>query len=191
MTAVPSDSMLHFYRGEGTDHRGRTVAQIVQKSDRWLEQTHDYIQWLFPLYAPSRFNPHAPLLTEDICVAFTDSSHADSKLIQQNFAAAIYRMLVFYGYSVSPLTPNELSPTGEWADKAANWLTDGNHNFLRITRMLRCMCLLGRASLAQSWYRILDAAAKSHPNTVSQRTLGFWNEAVTLGRAKDAEMQPT
>lgn len=122
-------------------------------------------------------------------MVFADSSHPESKIIQQNFSAAIYRMLVFYGYSISPLTPNEISPSGEWADKAANWLSDGNHNFMRITRMLRCMCLLGRAPLAQSWYRILKAAAKAHPQTVSSRTLGFWNEAVVLGVAKDVEMR--
>lgn len=182
-----TSALLLFYNENGTDHRGRMLSQIVRKSDRWLEETHDYIQWLFPLYAPSQFNPDAPLLTEDVCVAFNDSSRPDSKILQQNFSAAIYRMLVFYGYSVSPLAPNDVSPTGEWRDKSANWLTDGNHNFMRITRMLRCMCLLGRAPLAQSWHHSLNALAKVHPKTVSSRTLGFWNEAITLGEVRDLD----
>lgn len=58
------DTFLDFYLGTGTDHRGRTLWQIVQKSDAWIEETHDYIQWLFPLSEPSQFNPHAPILTE-------------------------------------------------------------------------------------------------------------------------------
>ena len=62
-TTGNADLILDFYRSTGTDHRGRTLSQIPQKSDRWLEETHDYIQWLFPLYVRSKFNPHAPLLT--------------------------------------------------------------------------------------------------------------------------------
>src|ERR1035441_1226666 len=128
------DLILNFYRGTGVDHRGRTLSTIIQKSDRWLEETHDYIQWLFPLYARSQFNPHVPLLTDELREAFTNPAGVDYPILQQNFSHAVYRMLIFYGYSFSPLAPDVVSPTGEWADKAQNWLTDGNHNFMRITR---------------------------------------------------------
>lgn len=134
-----NDPLVNFYRGISTDHRGRMLSQVIQKSDRWLEETHDYIQWLFPLYVRSKFNPNAPLLTDEIREAFTNPAGADYLTLQQSFSQAIYRMLIFYGYSFSPLAPDVVSPTGEWADKSQNWLTDGNHNFMRITRMLRSM----------------------------------------------------
>jgi hypothetical protein len=140
--------ILHFYRGSGTDHRGRRLSQILQKSDRWLEETHDYIQWLFPLYV---------------------------------------RMLIFYGYSFSPLAADVVSPIGEWADKAENWLTDGNHNFMRITRMLRSMMLLGRQELARSFHSVLVAAARAHPKIISKRTLSFWDEAISISLTSSAE----
>lgn len=136
MTLSESQLFLDFHLGTGADHRGRTLSQIIQKSDRWLEETHDYIQWLFPLYVCSQFNPDAPLLTDEVRAAFTDPCHPDHAVLQQNFGSAIYRMLVFYGYSFSPGS-TDVSPTGEWRDKADNWLTDGNHNFMRMTRMLR------------------------------------------------------
>jgi len=171
-------SLLTFFLGTGTDHRDRTLSQIVQKSDRWLEETHDYIQWLFPLYARSQFNPNAPLLTDEVRAAFTDPANPDRAVLQQNFGSAIYRMLVFYGYSFSPgLT--DASPTGEWRDKANNWLTDGNHNFMRMTRMLRSMMLLGRQELARSFYDCLLAAARANPTVISKRTLAFWDEEVS------------
>jgi hypothetical protein len=169
--------ILGFYRGTGTDHKGRTLSEILQKSDRWLEETHDYIQWLFPLYASSQFNPHAPLLTDEVRAAFTDPAHTNQKTLQQNFGSAIYRMLAFYGYSFSPDT-DDMSPTCDWQDKADNWLRDGNHNFMRMTRMLRSMMLLGRESLARSFHECLTAAARVHPTIISQRTVNFWNEAV-------------
>lgn len=172
-----TDLILSFYLGSGPDHCGRTLSQIVQKSDRWLEETHDYIQWLFPLDVRSQFNPNAPLLTNEIRTAFTDPSNPDRPKLQQNFCSAIYRMMVFYGYSFSPGS-NDVSPTGEWRDKADNWLSDGNHNFMRMTRMLRSMILLGREELARSFHECLLAAARVHPPIISERTVEFWNEAV-------------
>ncbi len=178
MTADATAFILCFYNGTETVHHDRRLAQIVQKSDRWLEETHDYIQWLFPLYVGSNFNPNAPLLTDEVCAAFTNSSHPDHRTLQCNFGAAIYRMLAFYGYTVSPVAPNGVSPTGEWREKADNWLTDGNHNFLRMTRMLRCMMLLGRERVARSFHSVLTAAAKAHPKIIPRRTVVFWDEAV-------------
>ena len=183
MRSTTAISLVCFYLESGTDHRGRTLSQILQKSDRWLEETHNYIQWLFPLYVHSKFNPHAPLLTDEVRTAFIDPAGDDHSVLQQNFSQAIYRMLIFYGYSISPLSPNIISPTGEWADKAQNWLTDGNHNFMRITRMLRSMTLLGREELARSFHIVLTAAARAHPAVISPRTVSFWSRAIEPAEA--------
>jgi len=45
MRTEDTELVLNFYLGSGTDHKGRKLSQVVQKSDRWLEETHDYIQW--------------------------------------------------------------------------------------------------------------------------------------------------
>jgi Opioid growth factor receptor (OGFr) conserved region len=169
---------LDFYLNIGFDPKGRSLEDILRKDDRWLEQTHDYIQWLFPLYVGSQFNPNAPLLTDEVRAAFLDSAHSDHREIQKNFGWAIQRMLVFYGYFNGPLNPDQVEPTGEWRNKADNWVSDGNHNYMRISRMLRCMTLLGRHRLAVSFHNALLDAASVHPEAISQRTIGFWNEAV-------------
>lgn len=170
--------ILRFYLDKCADHRGRTLSEILQKSDRWLEETHDYIQWLFPLYVRSKHNSHAPLLTDEVKEAFINPAAADYSMLQQNFGQAIYRMLVFYGCSFDPLAPDVVSPTGEWSDKSKNWLTDGNHNFMRISRILRSMTLLSRQELARSFHSVLVAAARAHPKIISKRTLWFWNDAI-------------
>lgn len=43
--------LLRFYCGTHPDHRGRMLAEILRQDDDWLEITHDYIPWLFPLAA--------------------------------------------------------------------------------------------------------------------------------------------
>ena len=170
--------LLNFYLGTGTDHMGRRLEAIIRKDDRWFEQTHDYIQWLFPLYVGSQFNPNAPILTDEVSEMFNTPSHPDFPILHKNFSAAIQRMLVFYGYFNGPLNPDQVEPTGEWRNKADNWLCDGNHNYMRITRMLRCMTLLGRHKLAVSFRDALLDAASVHPEVISLRTIGFWDEAV-------------
>ena len=66
---------LDFYRGNGPDSEGRTLAEILAWSDDELEAVHDYIQWLFPLPEPSMFNADAPVLTPaEIAAARADAS---------------------------------------------------------------------------------------------------------------------
>ncbi len=68
--------LTDFYAGRGTDTEGRRLADLLAWDDDDLEQVHDFIQWLFPLPEPSRFNADAPLLTPDDIAAF----HADAAL---------------------------------------------------------------------------------------------------------------
>lgn len=177
-----TELLIKFYSGLGTDNMGRSLDDILRKDDKWLERTHDYIQWLFPLYVGSQFNPNAPLLSDEAREVFLDSTNPDHPTLQKNFGRAVQRMLVFYGYFNGPLKPDQVEPTGDWRNKADNWLSDGNHNYMRITRMLRCMTLLGRHKLAVSFRDALLDAAAVHPKAISPRTIDFWNEAVQLPR---------
>jgi hypothetical protein len=54
--------ILGFYTGTRPDDRGRFLREILRWPDYKLEQTHDYIQWLFPLAERSALNPEAPIL---------------------------------------------------------------------------------------------------------------------------------
>ncbi|WP_346798054.1 opioid growth factor receptor-related protein [Halomonas sp. Bachu 37] len=62
--------LIDFYKHEGTDHRGRTLSDLWAMPSFWLEHTHDYIQWLFPIPEAGRFNGFAPLLGEAERAAF-------------------------------------------------------------------------------------------------------------------------
>ena len=73
-----------------------TLDTILSWDDGRLEAVHDYIQWLFPLDEPSRFNPSAPLLTAHDRAAFRDPELA------ANLRRALDRMLAFYGFTLDP-----------------------------------------------------------------------------------------
>ncbi|TMJ38226.1 MAG: hypothetical protein E6G87_06875, partial [Alphaproteobacteria bacterium] len=54
-----------FLTGEGHDHRGRFLADVLAFDNAILERSHDYIQWLFPLPEASRFSAGAPVLSHE------------------------------------------------------------------------------------------------------------------------------
>src|SRR5215813_4127213 len=74
-THQPSSSrLISFHLGKGPDHKRRWIDEIWDWDYDQVEETHDYIQWLFPLKQKSGFNPTAPTLTDDVIQAFRDSS---------------------------------------------------------------------------------------------------------------------
>ena len=151
-----------FHAGLAPDDRGRTRRDILAWDDARLEAVHDYIQWLFPLPERSGFNPDAPLLTPADIAAF-----AASPALRANLAEAHDRMLRFYGLASTP--PDEA--------RLRQWVTPGNHNMLRITRILRCLALLGLPDRAASMLERLRGVHHTHSPVIGARTWQFWTDA--------------
>ncbi len=165
--------LVQFYAGAAPDPRGRMIGDIWAWDDAALEDVHDYIQWLFPLPEPSQFNDGAPLLSRADIAAFAARAE-----LRQNLRHSLARQLAFYGFDLAE--GPRVTQAADFPAKAANWLTPHNHNFLRLTRILRALTLLGlggeaRALLAalEEVYRDGGAAA------IGARSLGFWRGAVT------------
>ena len=156
---MPASAIIRFYAGEGADDRGRWLRDIQAWDDDRLERVHDYIQWLFPLPEASGFNPGAPLLTPDDVAAF----RADPAL-RRALLASLQRMRRFYGLPGSAARP---------------WLTPGNHNMLRLSRVLRSLHLLGLQDEASALLRDLETLYESGAaEVIGAVTLGYWRRAV-------------
>lgn len=169
------DPILRFYRLEGTDARGRTLTEILGWDDARLESVHDYVQWLFPLPEPSAFNPLAPILTEPTVRAFQHDEALKARLGQ-----ALARMLAFYGLAATaPLGRTEIGRGADFVAKSRTWLHAGNHNHLRLTRILTCLRLLGLEDRSRALFDCLAAIANDHPHAISATTLAYWRKAVT------------
>lgn len=169
-----ADPLASFHDGSATDHRGRTAAGILEWDDAGLEHVHDYIQWLFPLAEPSPVNPHAPTVT-----AVTREAFAARPELRARLRAAFLRMLGFYGLE---WLDGEVQRGARFEEAAWNWLSPGNHNHLRITRILKSLALLGLEAEARAFQRCLQAIDAEEQASGRRRITGatarFWREAV-------------
>ncbi len=148
--------VVAFLEGVGSDASGRTVSDILERNDAWLEHEHDFIQWLFPLCEASEQVEGAPILSEDEVVHIRASRAA-----QDNLRRATARMLAFY-------RDND------------HWLRSMDHNHLRITRMLKSVRLLVSLDEAVRLYDILMERVHEAGDPIASRNLRYWSDAVGL-----------
>lgn len=167
---MANDTLLRFYAGKGTDDRGRTIADIWAYSHDALESVHDYIQWLFPLADASAFNPGAPLLDDETIGRFRRDV-----TLRGNLERSLRVMLDFYGLAIAG---QEILRVPSFGERSRNWLTPGNHNFLRLTRILKSLSMLGLADRARQLLQALEEIERKRPGIIGERTMGFWSRAV-------------
>jgi len=162
--------LLAFHAGTGTDHRGRYLRDILQRDDRWLETTHDYVQWLFPLREPSSVLPSAPTIDAEVAAAFA----AEARL-RETLRACFQRMLTFYGLA---LRDGRIVKGANWTERKADWFTRPTHNNLRISRILKCLSALGLRADAQRLADGLEALRIEEPDCgVGATAYDYWREA--------------
>ena len=172
--AKDGDKLTRFFGG-GADDEGRTFDEIVGLDDARLEMVHDYIQWLFPLPERSGANPWAPVLdAETIATIRRDAA------MQGRLRAGFLRMLAFYGFAGED---GRVVEGPRFAAAARNWLRAGNHNHLRLTRMLRSLRVLGleqeAAALWEALRRLYERENAVGRRTISPETFAFWQQAAT------------
>jgi hypothetical protein len=158
MALTTEGAAVSFLKGEGHDHRGRSLADVLGSDDSWLERTHDYIQWLFPLPEASRFNLDAPVLAPDELPVLAASTAA-----KDNLGRARDRMLSFYRNN-------------------DHWLVEFDHNHLRITRIIRCLALILGRSEAKAFHDEIRALVADAGDPVNAQSLRYWREAALGAR---------
>lgn len=167
--------LLDFYREKRPDSEGRSLKEILDWPDDDLEAVHDFIQWLFPLPEPSQFNPDAPLLTtKDIQVFKSDPT------LQANLMKSFERILAFLGFSLAE--DGKVVEGENFPARIPDVWAMPNHNWLRITRILRSMTLLGMEVQAQALYDRLGAYYQSRRFPIPANTFRYWTDAVKIGK---------
>lgn len=150
--------IVDFLMGRGADNRGRTLEQVLAKSDEWWEDTHDFIQWVFPTDQKSQFNSSAPVLDSPMIVEL-----AGSDTVRANMLRIYKRAREFWKLD---------------GDEPPFWARRGDHNHLRQTRALISLNMLGIVDEASGLYQDLTRIAGKVPGAVSPETLRFWSLAV-------------
>jgi Opioid growth factor receptor (OGFr) conserved region len=163
--------LLDFYRGRETDTNGRFLKEILAWPDAKFEAVHALLPWVFPLPEPTKFNSEAPLLTSEDVAAFKSDP-----VLQANLLKSFERILTFLGLSLSD--KGEVVEGQNFTARVADVWASPNHNWLRITRILRSLTLLGMETQAQAFYERLDAIYTSRKFPISTDTFRYWTEAV-------------
>jgi len=169
--------IVGFFGGQLPDGEGRYLRELQNWPDERLESVHDFIQWMFPLLEPSPVNPETPVLDEETIALFRARAE-----LRDALRASWLRMLDFYGLELSD---GQVTRDGCFAAKSANWLRPNNHNHLRITRILKCLRLLGLEQEARAFFDCLAeiyASERRKPRPgITERTFEFWQNACGAG----------
>ncbi len=164
------NALLAFYFGSHADDRGRHLAEILRQDDLWMEVTHDYVQWLFPLAEPSGVNAHAPLVDSATARMFRSDP-----LLLDHLRASFNRMLAFLGLRYASC---EVVKAANWSARKADWFTEPTHNSLRVTRIIKSLRLLGLEAEAQAFHKGLVALCEAEPDCgIDSIARRFWREA--------------
>lgn len=175
---MPNQQLIDFYRGNGKDAAGRTLAQILAFDHRKLEDVHDYIQWIFPTAKASAYNMSAPLLDEETAAVF-----ASDDTIRERMLEALRVMLDFYGLRLDMREGVAVvHKAASYAARKDNWqdpfMGSINHNLLRLTRIMESLTLCGLNDYAVALYGCLAAIQQEEPRKIPARTASFWQAAV-------------
>jgi hypothetical protein len=145
--------------------------EILLQSDDWLEKRHDYIQWLFPLREPGVVP--SPLFTPT-----TEEIFRLNRDLQINMLRALHRMMSFYGLYlvVHPQFQTLfIVKSGQFQERSNVWISPGNHNYRRLTRILKSLILVGLSHYAL----VLKKYLVNMTEVKDVKAKEFWNKAMT------------
>ena len=163
--------LVDFYRGESRDAEGRFFEEILAWNDDEMEEVHSFVHWLFPLPEPGGFfNQNAPLLNEKDIAEFK----ADP-VLRGNLRKSFNRILSFLGLAMADGKVVE-GPT--FSLRVPEVWAIPNHNWLRISRILRSLTLLGLKTEAMGMFERLDAIYSSRRFPITTETFDYWERAV-------------
>ena len=149
-------ALTNFLSGSGTDHAGRTYQDILDQDDQWLDYTHDWVQWCFPLFEKSQSVKNAPTLESSYEVEVIRTC----SICQENMRLGLIRYAEF-------LRDND------------HWLRHHDHNHLRITRVIKSTKTLLSHEQASDFHqyvtRRIEAQLDDGPSNIS---VGYWRRAL-------------
>jgi len=157
-----SQQLVDFFINDGTDHNNRTLDIILSYSDGKLEATHDCIQWMFPLHEKSFHSVTSQVLDENDINQLQKSSIAKNNMLK-----TFDRICKFFGVLEHENTV-----------KHPMWCRTGNHNLLRITRIVRSLRLFGLEKEAKQFHQAVSYVAEGEGNRFSSETFNYWNDAL-------------
>lgn len=130
-------NIVDFLEGAEPNINKLYIQDIWDLSDEEIENTHDFIQWLFPTDKPSRYNLAAPVLSEQDMLNIQNSEKAKKNL----------------KYSANWFL--------NFLDRHSYWVDKQDHNQLRIKRIKKCLRLLIDKNLSSNFSQQIERLKES------------------------------
>jgi hypothetical protein len=194
---------------QARDSHGRTQEEILAWPDSKLESCHNYVQMLFPVPEGSAFNWEAPIIDRETMDAFRSRKDLRDRLrLSFERMLDFYGFAVEMKpeqeaekseendedapeddatetqdttTSNSEATPFTYSiiRSPNFRTNSRNWAVRFDHNHLRITRILRCLRILGLQIECEAFFKALKEVYDDDAVKISERSLTYWTRAVT------------
>lgn len=158
--------LYQFLRGESKNINGLYIDDIWHFSYEELESKHNFIQWIFPIRERSAFNIFLPIVTDGF-----DTNDE----IKENMLKSFSVMLGFYGFAISD---NEIIKQN-FEERSKIWLKPKNHNFLRISRILKSLCIFGLEEYAKKFYDVMISLSYEYKDIISEENILYWSDAIS------------
>jgi Opioid growth factor receptor (OGFr) conserved region len=108
------------------------------------------------------------------------SAFQTDRRLQQNLLKSLEVMLRFYGLQFSDLVPGQIERSSAYPTRKQEWINVFDHNYLRITRILKCLIILCCIDMARSLYNYLQRIYREEGDRISTETFQYWTDAVEL-----------
>jgi hypothetical protein len=165
--------IVAFYQNENVHPLKYTLEEMWTWDDRKIESLHSFIQWMFPLKEPSANSLDAPILTKEDIEQFKTDPEIRARLMK-----SFLMMIHYYGFAFSD--DNTSIVKGPDFETRSGWLYPSNHNYLRITRILKCLVLSNFQNEAVMFYKALEEIYKTHGRYIGPTSYRYWCNAVGL-----------
>lgn len=162
-----NDKLVYdFFLELSTDAVGRRLSDILNFSEREIEEKHDFIQWIFPTKEASQFNYNAPVISGNFKYMFSEN-----KIVQDNFCKSCMMFLNFIAIDCD----KEKEIITEIKEKK-KYYDLPRHNLLRITRMLNSLNQIGKNECSKRIFKQLEKIYNDNPKSVPKLSFSIWKK---------------
>ena len=145
--------ILNFLVGNQTDYENRYIQDIWEMNDHEIENTHNFIQWIFPLNEKSGAIPNSPILSTDDILKIKKSEVAK----------------------------NNIKKSSNWflnfLERNKYWICYSNHNHLRVTRAIKSLRLIHSNKEAEKFKTDIMNLIEGNEDKISSLSLEFWKNS--------------
>ncbi|CAK0878450.1 unnamed protein product [Prorocentrum cordatum] len=140
-----------------------------------MEVVHDYVQWMFPTDEMSEFNANSPILAPEIQMEFKSDP-----VLRRELALNFERFCQFLGLEVQRTGTDILVTIGPNFEERKRdcWQPMGffgNHNWLRVSRVLHCLGLCSMPQEQKAFMACLEEIFAKGLSTCAQ-SIPHWRK---------------